>query len=313
MATQPLKIGVVGAGGIGSYYAALASRGGHAVKLLARGAHLDAIRANGLELQRPGDTFVARVEATDDGSALRDSEYVIVSVKSYSLDEVGPTLVEAARAGAAIIPLLNGVDVPERLEKLGVPRKQIVAGLIAASIFRTEPGKVERRSPFDRMVVGELDRSKSDRTQRFVDAFNAVGVDARVSEDIGLDLWRKFSFIVPMNVASGLTRGPVGEMLSTERGRALLSGVVSEIAAVSRVAGTPLDAAEEAKITKDVLALPYSTTPSFLADLVRGGPTELDLLVGAVSRMGHDHGVPTPIHDFAFTAFEAATAPKPSV
>jgi hypothetical protein len=141
-------------------------------------------------------------------------------------------------------------------------------------------------------------------------AVAAVGVEARVSENIGLDLWRKLSFIVPMNVASGLTRGPVGEMLSTERGRALLSGVVAEIAAVSRVAGTALDEAEEARIRKDVLALPYSTTPSFLADLVRGGPTELDMLVGAVSRMGNEHGVPTPIHDFATTAFEAATAPK---
>jgi 2-dehydropantoate 2-reductase len=156
-------------------------------------------------------------------------------------------------------------------------------------------------------VIGELDRSSSERAQRFVDAFVAAGVEARVSDDIGLDLWRKFSFIVPMNVASGLTRGPVGDMLSTERGRALLSGVVAEIAAVSRVAGTPLDEKEEAKIRTDVLALPHSTTPSFLADLVRGGPTELDLLVGAVSRMGAEHGVPTPIHDFAFTAFEAAT------
>jgi 2-dehydropantoate 2-reductase len=305
---QPLKIGVVGAGGIGIYYAALASRDGHDETLLARGAHLDAIRANGMELQRPGETFVTRLTATDDGAALRDAEYVIVAVKSYSLDEVAPTISAAAKGGATIVPLLNGVDVPERLERLGVPRKAIVAGLIAASIFRTEPGKVERRSPFDRMVVGELDCSMSERARRFADAFAAVGVDARVSENIGLDLWRKFSFIVPMNVASGLTRGPVGDMLSTERGRALLSGVVAEIAAVSRVAGTPIDAVEEEKIRKDVLALPHSTTPSFLADLVRGGPTELDLLVGAVSRMGREHAVPTPIHDFAYTAFEAATA-----
>lgn len=310
MATQPLRIGVVGAGGIGSYYAALASHGGHHVRLLARGAHLDAIRAHGLEFKRPGETFVAKLEATDDGAALRDSEYVIVSVKSYSLTEVAPTLVEAAKAGATILPLLNGVDVADQLEKLGVPRGAIVGGLIAASIFRTEPGKVERRSPFDRMVIGELDRPSSERTKRFADAFAALGVDARVSENIGLDLWRKFAFIVPMNVASGLTRGPVGEMLSTERGRALLSGVVGEIAAVSRVAGTPLDEAEENKLRTDVLALPHPTTPSFLADLVRGGPTELDSLVGAVSRMGKKHGVPTPIHDFASTAFEAATNPN---
>lgn len=312
MNEKSLKIGIVGAGGIGSYYGGLAAKDGHDVRLLARGDHLAAIRAHGLEVKRPGEEFTVQLDATDDGHALRDRDYVIVSVKSYSLAEVGPTLLEAANAGATIIPLLNGVDVPERLEALGIPRKSVAAGLIAASIFRTAPGKVERRSPFDRMVVGELDRSKSERTRRFVEAFAAVGVDAKVSDDIGLDLWRKFSFIVAMNIASGLTRGPVGEMLSTERGRALLSAAVSEIAAVSRVAGTPLDAAEEARIQKEVLGMPHPTTPSFLADLVRGGPTELDLLAGAVSRMGKTHGVPTPIHDFATTVFEAATAPKPA-
>ena len=128
-------------------------------------------------------------------------------MKSYSLGEVAPTIVEAAKAGATIIPLLNGVDVAEQLEVLGVPRKAIAGGLIAASIFRTDPGKVERRSPFDRMVIGEFDCSISERTKRFADAFIAAGVDARVSDNIRLDLWRKFSFIVPMNVASGLTRG----------------------------------------------------------------------------------------------------------
>ena len=88
-----------------------------------------------------------------------------------------------------------------------------------------------------------------------------------------------------------------------------VTGVFTDLGTIlgQRVAGTPLDEKEEAKIRTDVLALPHSTTPSFLADLVRGGPTELDLLVGAVSRMGAEHGVPTPIHDFAFTAFEAAT------
>lgn len=305
-----LKIGVVGAGGIGSYYAALAANAGHRVKLLARGAHLDAIRKNGLECKRPGETFVAHPEATDDGNALADSDYVIVSVKSYSLHEVGATLVTAANAGATIIPLLNGVDVAERLETLGVPRASIVGGLINANVFRTEPGKVERRSPFDRMVIGEYTRASSERAARFINAFAALGVDAHVSDDISLDLWRKFAFLVPINVACGLTRGPIGEMLSTERGRALLASLVGEIVAVSRVAGTPLSDADEEKLQSDLVALPHATKPSFLADLMRGGPTELDLLAGAVCRLGRTHGVPTPLHDLATTAFEAATAPR---
>ena len=177
------------------------------------------------------------IEATDDPAALRDCEYVIVAVKSYSLPEVGPMLVDAALGGATIVPLFNGVDVAERLEALGVPRSAIVGGLIAASLFRTAPGKVERRSPFDRIIVGELDRKSTERTKRIIEAFADAGVTAKVSDDIGLDLWRKFAFIVPMNVASGLTRGPVGDMLGTERGRELMAGVVHEIVAVSRVAG----------------------------------------------------------------------------
>lgn len=306
MSNQQLSIGIVGAGGIGSYYGGVASRAGHRVVLLARGDHLNAVRERGLEVGMPNvDPFVTRVEATDDGSALRDCEYVIVAVKSYSLDEIAPTVIDAAKAGATIVPLLNGVDVAERLEQLGVPRKAIVGGLIAASLFRTAPGKVERRSPFDRMVVGELDRSQSARVKRLIDAFADAGVTAKVSDDISLDLWRKFAFIVCMNIASGLTRQSIGPMMATERGRDVIARALSEIVAVSRVAGTPLSDADEMQIRGDLFALPPSTTPSFLADLMRGGPTELELLAGNVSRLGKLHGVATPVHDVATAAFDA--------
>src|SRR4051812_23711745 len=125
-----MKIGIVGAGGIGSYYGGLLSRAGHSVRLLARGDHLETIRTNGLQVRTPEETFVTSLDATDDGDSLRDSEYVIVAVKSYSLGEVAPTLVTAAKKGATIVPLLNGVDVAERLDALGVPRESTVGGLI---------------------------------------------------------------------------------------------------------------------------------------------------------------------------------------
>lgn len=303
-----MKIGIVGAGAIGSYYAGLMSRAGHSVRLIARGDHLKAVRANGLQVKTPEETFVAHPDATDDGMSLAGYDYVIISVKSYSLPEVGPSIVNAAKSGATVVPLLNGIDVNERLEALGVPRESIVGGLVAVSVFRTEPGKVERRSPFDRMALGELDRTHRDRTTKLVEAFAAVGTQAKESDDIGLDLWRKFAFIVPMNVAAGLTRSSVGAMLATERGRALIAGCVAEITQVSRkAASTPLSDADAAKITADLLALHPSTTPSFLADLQRGGPSELELLTANVSRLGKKYSVPTPIHDVATAAFEAAT------
>ena len=303
-----MKIGFVGAGGIGSWYAGLLSRAGHDVILIARGAHLDAIKARGLAVRAPNETFVAHPTATANADDLASCEYVVVSVKSYSIPEVSPMIAAAARAGATVIPLLNGVEVADRLASGGVPRESIVGGLAAVSLFRTDPGVVERRSPFDRIVIGEFDGHASARTKKFADALSAVGVSASVSGDIAHDLWRKFAFIVPMTVASGLTRRPMGAMLSTDRGRAFIGATLAELAAVSRAGETAISEDDEARIRTDLLGISPAMQPSFLADLERGGPTEVDALAGAVSRMGRERGVSTPIHDFASTVFEAATS-----
>jgi 2-dehydropantoate 2-reductase len=305
-----VDIGVAGAGGIGSYYAGLLSRAGHRVRLIARGDHLAAIEAKGLEVRTPSETFVARPDVTGDAGRLAGCEYVIVAVKGYSLPEIGPALKAAAASGAAIVPLLNGVDVPQRLEALGVPRASIVGGLVAASLVRSAPGVVERRSAFDRMALGELDRVDRPRATKLVDAMTAAGTDARVSGDIMLDSWRKFAFIVPMTVACGLSRQPMGPVLAGERGRDLVTGALREIVAVSRACGAFLSDDDEAKVRTDLLALPAGMRPSFLADLEAGGPTELDLLAGAVSRLGREGSVATPIHDVATAAFESATRAK---
>lgn len=303
-----MKIGIVGAGGIGSYYAGLLSRAGHDVVLIARGAHLDAINARGLEVRTPSEQFVAHPGTSRSGDALTGCDYVVVAVKGYSLPEVTPMIADAARGGAVVVPLLNGVDVAERLIAGGVPRSAILGGLATVSLFRTDAGVVERRSAFDRVVVGELDRQKTERAERFTAALSGVGTSARVSDDIQLDLWRKFAFIVTINVMCGLTRRPAGAILSTDRGRAFVAATLAETVAVSRAGATPLSDDDEERLRTDLLALPAAMQPSFLADLERGGPTELDLLAGAVSRMGRERKVATPIHDVASTVFEAATA-----
>ena len=302
-----MEIGIVGAGNIGSYYAGLLSNAGSAVRLVARGPHLDAIKARGLEVRTPDSTFVAYPRVGSDPSLVDDCEAVIVSVKSYSLAEVAPGLVAAASKGAAILPLLNGVDVADRLAGLGVPRDSILGGLVAVSVVRTEPGVVERRSPFERVVIGEFDRQPSDRARGLVDAFAAAGSAAELSPDISFDLWRKFAFIVPMNVVCGLSRGPMGPVISSERGRKLVADSLHELAEVARALGVSFGHEDEAKTCRELLALAPEMRPSFLADLERGGPTELDALVGTVSRLGHEHGVPTPIHDVATAAFAIST------
>jgi 2-dehydropantoate 2-reductase len=304
-----VKIGFVGAGGIGSYYGGLLSRAGHDVKLYARGDHLAAICSKGLEVRTPKEKFIARLDASANADVVAHCDVVFVAVKSYSLPEVGPVVAAAAMNGAAIVGLLNGVDIAERLRSLGVPRDRIVGGLVRASIVRSAPGVVDRLSEFDRITVGEFDGAITDRVTRIGTALREAGVTADVSDDISHDLWRKFAFIVPMNVACGLSRRPMGYSLSTERGRALVAGSLHEIVCVARACEVTLTDQHEMFLRNDLFALAPQTRPSFLLDLERGGPTELDLLAGTVSRLGALRGVPTPIHDVAVAAFEAATLP----
>jgi 2-dehydropantoate 2-reductase len=302
-----VDIGIVGAGGIGSYYAGTLSRAGHRVHLMARGAHLAAIRERGLEVRTPGGSFTTHPDVSDDGAVVASCEYVIVSVKSYSLPEVGPAVVGAAKNGATIVPLLNGADVADRLVALGAPTSAILGGIIHASLVRTEAGVAERKSPGDRVTIGEFDRSASERTAKIVDAFAGAGSTATVSPDITRDIWRKFAMIVPMGIACGLSRQPMGPVLASDAGRKLLTASLHEVALVGRAVAGTLDDVDEAKARDDLFAIGPTIKPSFLLDLERGGPTELDLLAGTVRRLGREHAVPTPIADLATAAFEVAT------
>jgi 2-dehydropantoate 2-reductase len=303
------RFGILGAGAMGSYYAALLSRAGREVHLLARGAHLEALRSKGLAVTLPSGTIHTTPNVIGTWTEAPRVDFALLTVKSYSLDEIAPAAASAARDGAMILPLLNGVDIRDRLVALGVPAEQILGGVATISVARTSPGVVERRSPFDRVIAGAWRVEGSSLADLVVDELRDAGVDARASSEIALEQWRKFSFIVPMGIACGLTRRPMGATASTESGRALLAQAVAEVCAVARASGVPFTADDEQNTLTNLLSLPAAAKPSFLLDLERGGPTELDVLAGAVSRLGHDLGVPVPLADLATTVFSIATSP----
>lgn len=301
-----MKIGVIGAGGVGGYYAAILARAGHAVHLLARGDHLRAIRDAGLRVRTPEGEFTTSVAAGEDAGVLNGVDVLVLAVKSYSLEEVSREAAEAARGGALVLPLLNGVDVLDRLGDAGVPRDRLLGGLTYISAARVQPGFIERTSPFQRVRVGEPGGGASARATRVAAAFAESGADAAAVDDIALEIWRKFTFLSPMSTACGLARTPIGPIRATPHGRLLLRRLVEETAAVARARTVSL-AEQEVEHTLAMLdGVPAAMRPSFLLDLERGGPTELDALCGAVVRIGADALVPTPTHDLALGALQAA-------
>lgn len=294
-----MKIAILGAGGVGGYFGGILARAGHEVAVLARGAHLEALRESGIEVRTKEETFTAAVTATDAPAALGAADYAILAVKNYSLSEIVPAVRTVAEAGAVIVPLLNGVDVADRLIAAGVPAERILEGLTEISAVRAAPGVISRSSPWARVVVGEKTGGTSERAERIVAALREAGAEARVSEDMTADLWRKFVFISSMATVCGLARSPVGPIRSDSLGRELIERAVREVVAVARGLGVELGDGEVARVLGFVDTLPPATKPSFLLDLEAGGATELDDLSGAVSRLGRRAGVETPTHDVA--------------
>jgi 2-dehydropantoate 2-reductase len=294
-----MRISILGAGGVGGYFGALLARAGHDVILLARGANLAAIRANGITIRDSNGSFSVPIGATDTVADLAGSEFALVTVKSYSLQEIAPVARELALAGTTIVPLLNGVQAVDDLADYGVPREQLIGGQTNVSASKAEPGVIRRALWQERVVVGEMDGTLSARVMSLTDALRPAGIEAIATTNITVELWRKFNMLCAMAAACGMARSTVAGIRDTELGHLLIERAVAEIAAVGRAKGVPIPESQEASIMQGIDALPPTMKPSFLLDLERGGPNELDVLSGAVSRFGRETGVPTPVHDTA--------------
>ena len=294
-----MRIAIIGAGGVGGYFGALLARGGHDVVLFARGPHLGAIRQNGIVIKDHEETFAVPLNATDRVDDLWGADWALLAVKSYSVPEVADVIANLAQGGAAIVPILNGVSVAEKLESAGVPRAQILGAATTMNAHKTAPGVIEHLSRKDRFVVGELDGTPSPRAQAIATSMQSTGIESLATREIVLELWQKFNMLCACSAACGMARSDLGTIRDTELGRVLLDRAVREIAAVARAMHIPIPSTQEEDTMAGIDAMPPRMKPSFAVDVERGGATELDVLSGAVSRFGRNTGVSTPVHDTA--------------
>ena len=286
-----MRIAIYGAGGVGGYYGGVLTRAGHEVSLVARGAHLAAIRRSGLRVLSPGGDFTVHpAAATDDTSRIGPVDAVIVAVKSPHLaavrDGVGPLL----GPGTLVVPLLNGVDAHEALLP-AVGRGRVGKGLTRIVSEISRPGEIRHVGLEPYVAMAEWDGGTSPRVEALVSALGDAGVEAEVPPDIDAALWFKFLMICSIGGVCAACRMPVGAVRTLPETRALLQLAMQEIAEVALARGVvlPDDAVTQALKIAD--ALPDLGTPSLQRDLAAGVPSELDDWSGAAVRMGARAGV----------------------
>ena len=296
-----MKIAIYGAGGVGGYYGAVLARAGRKVSLIARGAHLAAMRQRGLRVRSPrGDFTVHPVAATEDPREVGPVDAVIVAVKSPHLaavrDGIGPLL----RPDTLVVPLLNGVDAHEALLP-AAGRRRMGKGLTRIISEVSRPGEIRHVGLEPYVAMAEWDGGTSPRVDALVAALTEAGVEAEIPPDIDAALWFKFLLICSIGGICAVCRLPVGPVRKLPETRALLRRAMQEIARVARARGVtlPPDAVDRALRVADTL--PPEGTSSLQRDLAAGLPSELDDWSGAAVRLGARAAVETPVQSFIYS------------
>jgi 2-dehydropantoate 2-reductase len=297
-----MKIAIVGTGGLGGYYGGLLAKAGHEVRFLARGAHLQALKAKGLQVKSiHGDFSVVPVTATDRPEEIGSADLVLVCVKTPALDAAAHSALPMVGKDTVVMGLQNGIEAAERLGAV-VGMEHVLGAVtwIAANI--EAPGVIRQVSTFRRIVLGELDGRITPRVQRTVAALQRMGIAVEPTDNIRKVLWTKFVFIAGFSGVATLTRLEAGEFRAVPEARALMISLMREVESLARAADVDVDrdVVEQALAIIDGAA--PAMKPSMQRDVEAGRPSELESMIGVVVRKGRELGVPTPTADTVYAA-----------
>jgi 2-dehydropantoate 2-reductase len=307
-----VKVCVFGAGAIGGYLGVCLARSGADVSLVARGPHLDAIRAGGLRLQYDGEEHVAHLRCTDNATELGEQDYLIIGLKAHQIDEAVDAMIPLLGPSTCIVTASNGIPYwyfhgDERLsgthfrsidpggrqwDRLG-PERAIgcvvfpAAEVVAPGVIRHEHGR--------KFPIGEPGGQKSPRVERLHEAMVAGGLDAPIRADIRDEIWLKLCGNLCFNPISALTLATIDIIASDPGTRAICRAMMLEAKAIGDCLGLRLRVDVERRIDGAGALGPHKM--SMLQDLERGRSMEVEPLVGVVQELGLYTGIPTPTTD----------------
>jgi 2-dehydropantoate 2-reductase len=307
-----MRIAVVGAGGVGGGFGAALAQAGADVSFIARGAHLAAMKNQGLKVQGPrGDIHLAPTQATDDPAEIGKVDIVLFCVKLWDVESAGAHIAPLIGPGTAVIPLQNGIDAAERLIPI-LGSGAVMGGVAQISASITAPGVIRQIGTFMRMIFGELDGAPSKRGEDFLELCLKAGFDATLSGQILTDLWMKFILLASNASMMAATRQPIGKLRDDPDLRPIFLAAYREVVDVGRAKGIALPADAVDQIVGITSHMPPDMKASMALDLDRGNRLELPWLGGKVVELGRQLGVPTPTHSMMVAMLKPYIMGKPA-
>lgn len=297
-----VKIAISGIGGVGGYYggklAAFYEQNDNIeIYFISRGENLQIIKNQGLQIFTPTETLTAHpCIATDKPAEIGPVDYLFCCTKSYDLEDNIRQLLPLIGQETVIIPLLNGANISERIQKL-LPEQEVWLGCTYIGVRLEAPGMIRKFTVKDRLWFGSPSAPKQ-RQQQLLQILTDAGIDALNPEDIATRIWKKFFMISLGATTTSYYNQSIGEVM--DRHVESFRQLGAELKAVAYAKGITLPEDIIEKTIADQKMMPYESTTSMHTDFKNGKQTELETLTGYVVRSGTATGTPTPLYEMMY-------------
>jgi 2-dehydropantoate 2-reductase len=303
-----MRVAILGSGAVGGYFGAKLARAGQDVTFIARGAHLEAIRANGLEVRSATlGGFRVSAAAESDTGKVGPVDLVIVSVKAYDNATALPMLAPMVGPGTAVLTLQNGVDSVNEVAAI-TGEGAVLGGTTYVATALEGPGLIVQTGVHRSIIFGEVfgDRSRiSPRVQAIADVLATADIQVTPVPDARVPIWDKFVYLVAFSGFTGASRLAIGHIWKYPHVQEMFYATSREIAAIAKAEGVAISSDRFETLKTYMDNIPFTTRSSLLIDLEQGKRIEVEALQGAAVRRAQKLGVPVPITSTLYAVLKA--------
>ena len=297
-----MKIAVMGTGSLGGYFGGQMAHAGLDVTFIARGRHMEAIRENGLQVNSPGNDFLIKpAKVTDNPAEVGPVDLILFAVKAYDAAPAANRMRPMVGAQTAILPVLNGIYHIDQLSEI-LGREHVLGGMAACGAHVVAPGVIQHTT-LNTITFGELEGGTSERCEKIQAALAPSGIQLVVSPDVMQSMWLKLANLSGLGVCSA-ARGSFFVIRSTPELLELVRRAAAETVNLAHARHIALSDTLPDQLVTILKNAASDFKPSMLVDLEHGRRLEIESLNGAVSHMGKELGVLTPVNAYIYACLK---------
>ncbi len=301
-----MKFLIIGSGGTGGCIGGFLASKGNDVTFIARGAHLDKIKQDGLKIKSgpKGNFTISPAKALESKDYNEKADVIFLCTKSYSLNEVIPLISKASHRDTIVIPILNGIGMGDKINKM-LNTAVVLDGCIYIASFISSPGEITLLGNYFKVVFGPRQGQAVDldKLEKIKDVLESSGIEAVVSDNVKRDTFQKFSFVSAFAACGAYNNVTAGDVQKTPEYRNMFINLVKELLGIAKAMELSFYVDLLSVNLKIIDSLLPVTTASLQKDLEAGRQTEMDNLIFEVVRLGEKYSVPTPNYNIVAKKF----------